>query len=326
MSLVDKLKDHGALTDGKDSSRHWFFQNEDGTHLFVSDKDGGYSEDTATNHYYFDGTSWALHSTIEIHVIRDITQLDDKSFAILAYSTDNAELKLFISRNTDPNGAPGIQNYKFSPEISLDDTFLTQAGLILPHMRWYQVPGTFKITYSQLKDRSSVQMKHVVVELPTTPGETDINVAFRGELAEVHKNSGEVTNQVNYTLGDGSGVVAYSSFVDFDVREQIFVKIFDVNGNEITSEFKISNGDNVGDTITGIVPIEHDGREVLGFVHYAGNFKTGMPSGSLSLTVADTNGSVLKTFDLLSPSENPGAFGYTNPVLQKLEGGDYLLS
>ena len=51
-----------------------------------------------------------------------------------------------------------------------------------------------------------------------------------------------------------------------------------------------------------------------------------MPSGSLSLTVADTNGSVLKTFDLLSPSENPGAFGYTNPVLQKLEGGDYLLT
>ena len=38
-----------------------------------------------------------------------------------------------------------------------------------------------------------------------------------------------------------------------------------MNSNEITSEFKISNGDNVGDTITGIVPIEHEGREVLGF-------------------------------------------------------------
>ena len=76
--------------------------------------------------------------------------------------------------------------------------------------------------------------------------------------------------------------------MNFDVREQIFAKIFDVNGDEITSEFKVSDGDNVGDTITGIVPIEHDGQEVLGFVHYAGNFKAGMPSGSLSLTVADT--------------------------------------
>ena len=34
MSLVDKLKDHGSLTAGVDGSRHWFFQNEDGTHLF----------------------------------------------------------------------------------------------------------------------------------------------------------------------------------------------------------------------------------------------------------------------------------------------------
>ena len=123
MSLVEK-KDHGALSDGKDSSRHWFFQNDDGTHLFVSDAEGGKTNDTATNHYYFDGTSWALHSSISDYVIRDITQLDDKSFAILAYNKDNDGLNLFITRNTDPNGAPGIQNYKFSPEISLDDTFL----------------------------------------------------------------------------------------------------------------------------------------------------------------------------------------------------------
>ena len=110
-----------SLTDGKDSGRHWFFQNADGTHLFSSDKDG--ADETCTNHYYFDGTSWALHSTIENFVIRDITQLDDKSFAILAYNKNSDGIGLFISRNTDPNGAPGIQNYKFSSEISLDDTF-----------------------------------------------------------------------------------------------------------------------------------------------------------------------------------------------------------
>ena len=169
MSLEDKMKDHGALTSGKDSSRHWFFQNEDGTHLFVSDKDGGFSEDTATNHYYFDGTSWALHSTIDGHVIRDITQLDDKSFAILAYSTADSHLKLFISRNADPNGAPGIQNYSFSNEISLNDGFTDSGGVNISSHEMEMSPGTFKITYSQLQDRSSVQMKHVVLELPTTP-------------------------------------------------------------------------------------------------------------------------------------------------------------
>ena len=114
-----------------------------------------------------------MHSTISDSVIRDITQLDDKSFAILAYNKDNDGLGLFISRNTDPNGAPGIQNYKFSPEISLDDTFLDSGGVNISSHEMVSSPGTFKITYSQLKGRSTVQMKHVVVELPTTP-ETDI--------------------------------------------------------------------------------------------------------------------------------------------------------
>ena len=49
-------------------------------------------------------------------------------------------------------------------------------------------------------------------------------------------------------------------------------------------------------------------------------------AGSLSLTVADTNGNVLNTYDLYSPSETPDVTGYYNPVLEQLEGGDYLLS
>ena len=97
---------------------------------------------------------------------------------------------------------------------------------------------------------------------------------------------------------------------------RIFVKIFDVNGIETTSEFKISDGHNRSDTITGIVPIEHEGQEVLGFVHYAGNYNAGM-AGSLSLTVADTNGTVLKSFDLFPPSENPSAVGYTSTLFCK---------
>ena len=49
-------------------------------------------------------------------------------------------------------------------------------------------------------------------------------------------------------------------------------------------------------------------------------------AGSLSLTVADTSGNILDTFDLYSPSENPGSSGYYHPVLEKLDDGNYLLS
>ena len=39
-----------------------------------------------------------------------------------------------------------------------------------------------------------------------------------------------------------------------------------------SSEFKVSDGNNRTDTITGIVPIDNEGSEAIGFLHYAGNY------------------------------------------------------
>ena len=50
-------------------------------------------------------------------------------------------------------------------------------------------PGSFKITYSQMKDQSSVHMKHLVVDLPNTPGDANVNVLYESSiLEEVHRD------------------------------------------------------------------------------------------------------------------------------------------
>ena len=75
------------------------------------------------------------------------------------------------------------------PQKLVSMTLSFSGGVNISSHEMVSSPGTFKITYSQLKDRSSVQMKHVVVELPTTPGETNINVLFQRRVTEVHRDN-----------------------------------------------------------------------------------------------------------------------------------------
>ena len=114
--------DHGLLPSGSDESRHWFFANSDGLHLFVSDEQGN-ANDTRTEHYHNDGDGWKLHDSINNIVIQDITQLDEHSFGILGHNLVNGGMGLLISRNTDPSGTRGIENYKVASDINLDTIF-----------------------------------------------------------------------------------------------------------------------------------------------------------------------------------------------------------
>ena len=62
-------------------------------------------------------------------------------------------------------------------------------------------------------------------------------------------------------------MIAYSTFIEYNKREQIFAKTFSSNGVETVSEFKVSDGNNRTDTISGIVSIENNGSEAVGFLH-----------------------------------------------------------
>ena len=289
-------------------------------HFFVSDVEGP-AGDNATKHYYSNGAGWVLHDSIENIVIQDITQLDDQSFGILGHNLVNNGIGLLISRNTVPNGSvPGIQNYKVASDIHIDDDY--RGGVNISSIEIS--PGEYQVTYSQYKDKSAVYMKHLTIKQSSSdPDKYD--VVQETSVGKVHEDATDVTSQVNFTLKDGSGVIAYSTYIESSKREQVFAKIFNSDGVVTVSEFKVSDGNNRTDTITGIVPIDNEGSEAIGFLHYAGNYNAGM-AGSLSLTVADTNGNVLNTYDLYSPSETPDVTGYYNPVLEQLEGGDYLLS
>ena len=318
--LLNATIDHGQLPYTNDHTKHWFFANSDGLHLFVSNSEGN-NGDNKTNHFFHDGSGWVLHEQIDNIVIEDVTQLDDQTFGILGHNIISDGMGLLISRNTDPINGSGIANYKVASDIHIDDRFEHGVNISSTEIS----PGEYKVTYSQIRDKSSVHMKHLTIKQSSSdPDKYDI--LSETDVTKVHEDATDVTAQVNHTLENGSGVIAYSTFIEYDKREQIFAKVYDADGALITSEFKVSDGDNRTDTITGIVSIEHDGSEVIGFLHYAGNYQAGM-AGSLSLTVANLDGSIIKSFDLFEPSETPNQdVAYHNPVIEKLDDGNYLLT